>query len=836
MADDSVDALVLAARFDETGLAASGRRVLNRVEEVARASSRAFDAGRANPLSGTSRDILRATREVQSGRLSLEGYVVALQHARTELTALGARGLPVAKQLESVNAAIDHSVTALARQDAVTARVNPGLRRMAGSMATLATSSVGASSAIGSAAQSVLFLSLGMGRALGPIAAVAAAVLAASFAHDKLTESSRAAKEEQDKLLEAGTRRLEGDDTSGPAAEAAAQAKLGNDARLAQIDLNKEIEREKLLFGESIRLQQLRGALAFAHAKQVTAEGKARELNLLAEKEATEESLRRLDAQRDLVTSLGTQLAALQIGEDLVSEIQARAAGGSGAEALQRQINQIKAARQAAADLEKTWATINAQMRELEARGQAVEREAREIGKAYSAEVFKALQDARDAMDDFRRATAASVDSLLTAREIVDEFEAKRIQELADAFGAVADSAFGVADAAHSIGLIGDEAADSLASVGDLANALGQIATGNVLGGILGGISALGGMFGESAAQREQRETLEENNLRLAELRQSLDAANIGAQRFGTARAQLREARAAGLDEDPRIAGAPKGTNERRLDDQADALGDIVRRSGESLEEWANRIERETGIDVLDDKGHIIAGSLEQASKAIDLMTAAATRFSQTASGIESRLSTEEKLGLIPRSDDPLVAALEHDRDVQLEALNLGEAEEARIRALDLKTAEGRAEFLRQQQELFKRIKAGELTAEELGAIENADILGALIGDTADDLGAFDEATRSATDAIKGLTNLPDTFKLASAEFAARAVDTPGTPIAGFTGPTFNPPSGAVVTGNVINLQISVPGANKSVGDIARSVADELEYRRLGTIGMEPAP
>jgi hypothetical protein len=46
----------------------------------------------------------------------------------------------------------------------------------------------------------------------------------------------------------------------------------------------------------------------------------------------------------------------------------------------------------------------------------------------------------------------------------------------------------------------------------------------------------------------------------------------------------------------------------------------------------------------------------------------------------------------------------------------------------------------------------------------------------------------------------------------------------------------ASITGNQIIVQLTVPGTNLSVDEITKRTADELERRKMGTLGMATPP
>ena len=349
-----------------------------------------------------------------------------------------------------------------------------------------------------------------------------------------------------------------------------------------------------------------------------------------------------------------------------------------------------------------------------------------------------------DTVQDLRKATAE-------AKRFADAVKAARTegQRMADALSDIGVVASGLASVGRSLGFISEEAATAFENAGRLADALAQVAasasTGNIIGAVVAGAGFLGQAFGESPLEREHNDLLKQNNERLADLKLSLNQAFQGGA--GVKVSQDVLATQTVLNVSPTTGFHLSPEFQRALD-----------AAGLSLTEFAALVKQQTGIEILDREGHLVAAAFIQAREAVDKFVEQITHFGTSASAIESKITTEEALGIAPRSSDPQVAALQHDRDVQLQALHLSEAEEARIRALDLSTAQGRAEFLRFERGLFERANAGTLTPEELGAFQNVDELGASIGDAANDVNVFSASVKDATGRM-GDFNLPPGFK-----------------------------------------------------------------------------
>jgi hypothetical protein len=335
------------------------------------------------------------------------------------------------------------------------------------------------------------------------------------------------------------------------------------------------------------------------------------------------------------------------------------------------------------------------------------------------------------------------------ARLYAEALKAARTQgeRIADSLGDIGTAAFGIADVGRSLGLIGEEAARSLEDVGSLADALAQVAvsasTANIFGAITAGAGLLSGLFGSTENER----LLAENNKKLADLKASLDESLGGASALVIAAKQLEA-----LGSVPLIV-----RHGLQMPDPSE-MARILEEAGLTVEEWAARIEQITGLDVLNEKGQIVAATLEQANRAIEEMVAAALVFSDTLDIFEQRMRVEEKLGIVPSR-----TGLERQREVLLEGLDLGPLLEGQAAAFDLETTEGRAAFKEWLKTIYAMAAAGEIAAEELGKFENVDEVLNEIEEAADALAEAEEAAaeaiaEAAAEAEAALQRFADAF------------------------------------------------------------------------------
>lgn len=359
----------------------------------------------------------------------------------------------------------------------------------------------------------------------------------------------------------------------------------------------------------------------------------------------------------------------------------------------------------------------------------------------------------------------------------------------------------------QQVSLIGQAAQDAIGHVGGLVGSLGDLRAANAaqkvatqsndslgkltaglekaasIASLIGqGISLIGGLFGKSAEQREHDEIVARNIRALEENTAAVRSAGTGASVANAAKAtsvitdRIAATNAANLAAAQPTLGLGTPASVFTQPDIQGALKDAHL----SLREWARIIKEQTGLDVLDKKGHIVAETLDVVNEAYRQTIEQITNFGTSITEQQQQADTAAKLGIplavggATPNADPAVARLERVRDLELNNLKLSDAEEARIRALDLSTAKGRDAFLKEQQDLFRRGQAGGFTPEQLGGFASVQELLGPINDAADALGAFKESTIAAT---RELQNVPDVFKLGEAEFLARGPTLPTVPV-----------------------------------------------------------
>lgn len=395
-----------------------------------------------------------------------------------------------------------------------------------------------------------------------------------------------------------------------------------------------------------------------------------------------------------------------------------------------------------------------------------------------------------DMVQEIRKATAEAIIFAAAVKAARNQSE-----RIADVFTDIGSAAFGLADAGRALGFISDEGARALENVGRLSDALAAVAisasTGNIFGAIAAGATVLGSLFGGGPTKTER--LLAENNQRLAELRASLDKSinNLGG--LTASRDQLLVGGA--LPHRFGVKGEDRGIDISKLIKQlADA--------GMSVEEWAARIRQQTGINVLDDKGHIVAATLEQVDAALKLLIAQATSDEAAKAAEDAKRAAEDAAQAFRDAQIAAAAMAE-----QFKQARLAFADEMRTR-LDI-----RSQLLGSKDpiDLFNNILSGLATGSEgfldrlfgalgisqVGAFADAGVreklrqqllewidlanLGTLkpedLGLTQDQFNQFlkdgadflDKFGASVNEATKSLLNMPVGINLKAFEFAASA-------------------------------------------------------------------
>lgn len=343
-------------------------------------------------------------------------------------------------------------------------------------------------------------------------------------------------------------------------------------------------------------------------------------------------------------------------------------------------------------------------------------REARERG-ILSEEEFKKQEEA--AAEEFNERLLGLIDRLREMGALSDEVyrlltgafkdSAEDTDSLAKNLRAVAGVARGVLSVADAVGKIGDNARRSLQGIVDLVDGISAMRTAtDMVGKISGGVTAIGGaigllsaVFGESAAQRANREAMQRNTRAIDALRLELAGFRATATNITAAR---RAIDAPGLATLFSMGGIHRNIAQDELERRLAMFGS-------SMEELAALAEK-YGIDIFDDKGRIVGSRLEQLAAQLRQAERALVGWRDTVDDQRARMELEADV--FDLEDDPFTR-LQREMDLLRKfAPGLVPA------GADPSTPEGRAAIEAMLRELITRFSLGSL---DLGNLTREEFL-----------------------------------------------------------------------------------------------------------------
>ena len=321
-------------------------------------------------------------------------------------------------------------------------------------------------------------------------------------------------------------------------------------------------------------------------------------------------------------------------------------------------------------------------------------------------EIVKLLREAEEG----QRAVADE------ARRDSDE----RLRTLRDTVQLIRQATEGAIDLAQAFGLVSEETAAILDSLGQIGAGVAQMAVGtpeSLIAGGLGILGGLGGLFGESPEERARKEMLKRNTEALERLKLTIEGLRGTFDIAGKSFLDLQRATSTALtrfgEEPTRRPGSGPltglGTAVSAAADAIDAMRTfrrVLEAMGLTMED-AKEMARELGIE-LDFKGtpQQIRRQFEQLIEAIGQAETAFIGFPQTVEGLLDRLRFEFEVLDIESPMEQLQHMLtrlgEFAQDVEGGIPLFGE-----ILGVDVTTAEGRRradELLRQ---MAQEIAAG---------------------------------------------------------------------------------------------------------------------------------
>jgi hypothetical protein len=497
---------------------------------------------------------------------------------------------------------------------------------------------------------------------------------------------------------------------------------------------------------------------------------------------ASEADIRLLQAQREIIDAVGTSTATWTIGLEQAAESLGQLAQARQALRLSPEDFVLQVV------VEAETAQAEAQYKAFLTRLHAAE--GAKLQLQIDADFSGAQQSVNLIEQDFEEMDRNLSQTNATWRRFRQNVEDTRtpMDKLSDSIHDVVNAVGLAANAASALGAFGDEAEQQIGSVLRLGDALGDLAknasTGNILGVIGAGIGAIGSIFGKSQTEKDLEEATRENTaaVRAATAEQQLARSGRFEGIGGIAELQATihdiqtavaaaEAAALAAEQQRQQSGDARDIagHQAVIPSDFGALVDAANAAGLTLDELEAVAER-YNITLVKD-GVLVDGALEALAAKAGLAAQAAEGFGKTFEE-QSALATL-KSRLAGTDQDPA----EQFRE-SLEGLKGAGAEGiANLFGDPSNLAAVRA----QAQRLLQEFEAGTLPIKDLGHLTKDDFT-RFLNQTADYLDSFGNSVQEAT---KALSNVPDTFNLAAAEFNAQAVAAP--PAAPAPPPTLGP-------------------------------------------------
>ena len=832
----TIETLEVSSRFIPAGFEAGLQESVRQFQQF---SARVASVGGPVILDVQARGIEQATRQVEAftqaaNPAALEGFSRATRAAETATTSAASASARLVEGMSQAGRAAAGAAEQQARLARTATAAVRGADSLRGALVTLTAQATGTNPAIAAVGQSLLLMGGGSAVVIG--VAAGAALIAAAY--NRITEGAREAAEAQQKLNDELDRGIAARNPLPGFADSAANLRT-------QLD---SVE------GQLARLRAQQGAVIFssdARSGIVT----RTEVDNTAE-------IKELEAERLAILGRNAELGA-RINEYLNNTPAARAmtrAAEEEARARERAAEAAERQRQAILDTQRALRIAQAgggNLLQSGAVGESVFNPA-DFGIPDQIEIPIILRPALQREqgtgegDEIQRmrANAEALNRLLaeTGLRLEDVGNANfggsvgAMQALAAEIIDVNRGLDSVVDAAVNVGAIGEEAARAIGEVQDLADAIAAVMTsasaGNVLGLIGAGVNIVGGILGGDDAHKR---IVEENLRRIAENTAERRERFIGLG--GAAEA------AAFLAQLPRslIEGASRaqagGVVGRTGNSALEEFNKILRDANVSLADL-QRIAEQHGLELLDEKGRLVAEAFERLRK--EIIEAAEAAFGFNASLFEDQ---QTLLGLRSRAlgldQDPSAIFSQN-----LEAAGAVGAEvfEDFFGGIDLSDADA----IRQASlDAIEAWESGAIDIEDLGGLTRDEFL-EIIRSGLDAADAIDGMSEAAREAAQEFINVPLGFRQAQLAFEAqdpgaglRPVDSPLVNVA--TRGTDGAALPALVSGlredfarmrPTVNIdRIEVSGVNKTTREIFDDVLDEAERRSVAggvTLRLDP--
>lgn len=346
----------------------------------------------------------------------------------------------------------------------------------------------------------------------------------------------------------------------------------------------------------------------------------------------------------------------------------------------------------------------------------------------------------------------------LTKNQVVQDFETLG-QDISSLNSVLGDTATKAGNAFTSIGQLIDAfhvlQGEARVGIFDFGSLVGGATS---LIGAIGAVGSLfGGIFAESPTQKEHDAITKQNTEALEQLRDSLNS-------FAKTGSSLNQVISvlSGLHLLGRNGIDALSSSALTAQQAMDELRSELKGTGVSLAEL-QAIAKDNGIQLLDSKGHLVAGALDDLLKALGI---AEQQILKVGTDFQSQLDLQQLIDKAAGVSSPALdfsdAAAEFKNQAQFAFTdffgNLGGADFAHL------TAQQIAEFRKDIENLLKAIQAGTISLTELGNFTDVTQLEQAASTWLDALNAMGDAADSVT---QSLLNVPTGFKLALAEFNA---------------------------------------------------------------------
>lgn len=380
-----------------------------------------------------------------------------------------------------------------------------------------------------------------------------------------------------------------------------------------------------------------------------------------------------------------------------------------------------------------------------------------------------AMEQAIRASDEFKHLAPTEQAAVMAAfanhagRAARDLDHARTAAErLANAMRDVVDAAGAIGDLVDALGMGNEKTQQLIQGAQQVAANLPRALSGDpiaIIGAVSGAVKALNGIFGQGEAARMREQVERENTRALDDLRAEI-------RHFGDSVGDLAKAQDALRSIPADQLRALQGVSATFPDLGRNALDQILRQTGLTFAEL-NRVAQANGIQLLDEKGRLVASSFGALDEAIQLAVEDMTHWGRSFQEQADRFTLETKLFHPDAANDAMSRFQDEIRALTEVAPELGHL----FDGLDLASQEGRDAARRLLQTLFSQFDEGFFAAhpELFGGLSKDDFL-KFLGDGAD---ALNGLAGAADNAAGEMLAVPTGFKIAAARFHAE--------IAGFT-------------------------------------------------------